>query len=190
LRSVGSAPWFAVSAALYGGADDAATARVLLEQWAAHPANRVGHAYLAVVDAILAHRAGSAESPKAERAAATFDEMGFPYYRALALEFAGKTREALEIHRRTGSVRDARRLEAVLEPPNRRGRRPDALTAREEEVARLVALGKSNRAIADELCISERTVENHTASILSKFGLPSRSELIARYAASAAQGAP
>jgi predicted ATPase/DNA-binding CsgD family transcriptional regulator len=48
------------------------------------------------------------------------------------------------------------------------------LSAREREVLRLVADGHSNRAIADLLSISERTVENHVLHILTKLGLGSR----------------
>jgi DNA-binding CsgD family transcriptional regulator/tetratricopeptide (TPR) repeat protein len=49
------------------------------------------------------------------------------------------------------------------------------LTAREVQVLRLVATGKSNRAIASELVISERTVATHVSSVLTKLGLSSRS---------------
>ena len=49
------------------------------------------------------------------------------------------------------------------------------LTARETEVLALVAQGKSNRAIATELCISEKTVASHLNHIFTKLGLSSRS---------------
>jgi DNA-binding NarL/FixJ family response regulator len=49
------------------------------------------------------------------------------------------------------------------------------LTARELEVLRLVAAGKSNRAIATELFRSEKTVARHVTNILTKLDLPSRS---------------
>ena len=45
---------------------------------------------------------------------------------------------------------------------------PAGLTPREMEVLRLVAAGKSNRQVADELFLSERTVETHLTSILAK----------------------
>lgn len=53
------------------------------------------------------------------------------------------------------------------------------LSARELEVARLVARGLSNRAIADELVVSVRTVETHVANAMSKLGHTSRSQLAA-----------
>jgi non-specific serine/threonine protein kinase len=54
----------------------------------------------------------------------------------------------------------------------------DDLTMREREVAGLVAQGKSNREIADELVLSRRTVEKHIANILSKLGLANRSQIV------------
>jgi DNA-binding CsgD family transcriptional regulator len=53
------------------------------------------------------------------------------------------------------------------------------LTAREREVAALVAQGKSNRAISDELVISERTTESHVTNILGKLGFSSRAQIAA-----------
>jgi predicted ATPase/DNA-binding CsgD family transcriptional regulator len=51
------------------------------------------------------------------------------------------------------------------------------LTTREREVVALVARGLSNRQIADELVVSERTAEWHVANSLSKLGLSSRAQL-------------
>jgi DNA-binding NarL/FixJ family response regulator len=53
----------------------------------------------------------------------------------------------------------------------------DVLTAREREIARLMADGLSNRDIADRLVISEGTVEVHVKHILSKLGFRSRTQL-------------
>jgi DNA-binding CsgD family transcriptional regulator len=49
------------------------------------------------------------------------------------------------------------------------------LTAREAQVLALVATGKTNRAIADDLFISEKTVARHLSNIFTKLGLSSRS---------------
>jgi len=51
---------------------------------------------------------------------------------------------------------------------------PTRLTARELEVLALVATGKTNRAIADALGLSEKTVARHVANIFTKLGLTSR----------------
>ena len=51
------------------------------------------------------------------------------------------------------------------------------LTIREREVAVLIAQGKSNREIADTLVVSERTIETHVSSILSKLNFTSRTQI-------------
>jgi DNA-binding CsgD family transcriptional regulator len=59
-------------------------------------------------------------------------------------------------------------------------REPDAhsqLTAREREVAALVASGLSNKQIGERLVISERTAEGHVERILSKLGYRSRAQI-------------
>jgi LuxR family maltose regulon positive regulatory protein len=62
------------------------------------------------------------------------------------------------------------------------GRTPDGevLTEREKEVLRLLAAGRSNQAIADELIIALGTVKRHVNSIMSKLGVQSRLEAAAR----------
>ena len=52
----------------------------------------------------------------------------------------------------------------------------EALTAREREVLELMAEGRSNRAIAEQLVITERAVEKHVTSIFSKLDLPQTAE--------------
>jgi DNA-binding NarL/FixJ family response regulator len=52
----------------------------------------------------------------------------------------------------------------------------DHLTPREREVLELMAEGRSNRAIAERLVVTERAVEKHVTSIFSKLGLPSSSD--------------
>jgi DNA-binding NarL/FixJ family response regulator len=73
---------------------------------------------------------------------------------------------------------------ALLSPPSppqspRRALKQQfgGLTAREREVARLVAQGKSNRAIADELVVGISTVEAHITHILTKLGFSSRAQI-------------
>jgi DNA-binding NarL/FixJ family response regulator len=52
----------------------------------------------------------------------------------------------------------------------------EPLTDREREVLRLVAKGLANKAIADELGITERTARTHVSNILGKLGLASRTQ--------------
>jgi DNA-binding CsgD family transcriptional regulator len=51
------------------------------------------------------------------------------------------------------------------------------LTAREREVAALIAQGKTNRAMAEQLVLSERTVEGHVTNILTKLGCTTRTQI-------------
>ena len=55
----------------------------------------------------------------------------------------------------------------------------DPLTPREREVAALVARGLTNRQIASDLHLSERTIENHVSKILRKLGFASRAQVAA-----------
>ena len=59
--------------------------------------------------------------------------------------------------------------------------RPGGLTARESEVASMIAAGKTNREIAEALVLGERTIETHVSNILGKLELTSRRE-VARWA--------
>ncbi len=71
----------------------------------------------------------------------------------------------------------APRGEGISRPPPRPERPTvDPLTERELEVLKLVAHGKSNREIADELVVSEGTVRTHVSNILSKLHLASRTQ--------------
>jgi DNA-binding NarL/FixJ family response regulator len=63
-------------------------------------------------------------------------------------------------------------LDALVEPASPRD--AHGLTGRELEVLRLVAGGRTNKAIAAELVLSERTVERHVSNIFAKLGLTSR----------------
>lgn len=89
-----------------------------------------------------------------------------------------------EVFTGLGATRDAARCRRALRgsgmaPPSRRGRRGygGQLSPRESEVARLVALGHTNREIADVLFLSPRTVEQHVAKVLRKLKVSSRGEV-------------
>ena len=59
-----------------------------------------------------------------------------------------------------------------------RGGRLDLLTQREQDVCGLLAYGHTNVEVAEQLSISERTVETHRANIMAKLGLGSRAEMV------------
>jgi DNA-binding CsgD family transcriptional regulator/tetratricopeptide (TPR) repeat protein len=85
-----------------------------------------------------------------------------------------------------------RRLRATGAPVPRARRTADGVpqelrergvTPREADVLPLVAAGMGNRAIADDLHLSIRTVESHLSSLLTKLAAENRTELAARYLA-------
>ena len=93
--------------------------------------------------------------------------------RALGDEDAAKTEltAARKVFEKLGAVPDLIRTEALLNTKSATG----GLTSREVEVLRLIASGLTNRAIAEKLHISEKTVARHVSNIFVKLDLPSRS---------------
>jgi DNA-binding NarL/FixJ family response regulator len=78
---------------------------------------------------------------------------------------------ARSVFEQLGAAPDLARVEALS---RKAGRVAGGLTTREIEVLRLVAAGKTNRAIAADLVISEKTVARHLSNIFTKLGLWSR----------------
>jgi DNA-binding CsgD family transcriptional regulator len=72
-----------------------------------------------------------------------------------------------------GAAKDLERARQLARKPERKD--AGGLTAREIEVLVLVASGKTNRAIASELVLSEKTVARHVSNIFTKLGVASRS---------------
>ena len=72
---------------------------------------------------------------------------------------------------RLGAAPDVAAVRALLQGPHEL---PAGLTAREAEVLRLVASGRTNRDIAVELVISEHTVARHLQNIFAKVGVGTR----------------
>jgi HD-GYP domain-containing protein (c-di-GMP phosphodiesterase class II) len=72
----------------------------------------------------------------------------------------------------------AQELGVAAPKPRRRGEWPAGLTGREVEVLRLLATGASNRMIAQELVVSEKTVAHHLEHIYHKIGISSRAAAV------------
>jgi DNA-binding NarL/FixJ family response regulator len=109
------------------------------------------------------------------------DECGAVYEAAQAgLELAGVLRaldRAGDAARREAEARERlRSLDVPLPAPVVE---QSLLTAREQEVLRLVAQGRSNAAIAAELVLSVRTVERHVENVYGKIGVSGRTARVA-----------
>ncbi len=91
------------------------------------------------------------------------------------------------------AIKTVHRGEAVLHPTiarkvleryrqakerTEKGYEPDSLTERETAVLKMAAKGMSNSEIAEELCLSVRTIESHLGSIFNKLGVGSRTEAV------------
>src|SRR5262245_42999559 len=85
---------------------------------------------------------------------------------AIRAAFAGEVHPDPQVARVLAQRMRARRDEPPTEP----------LTAREQEVLRLLARGAANKEIAAELSITERTARTHVSNILGKLGLASRTQ--------------
>jgi DNA-binding NarL/FixJ family response regulator len=141
---------------------------------------------------VEADRAPDTARAALEDAADLYRESGLAYEGAGArLELAGVLRAlgrdaaaaAAEVAARTELVRLGA---ATTEPPPARDR--DALTARQREVLRLLAQGRSNDEIARELVVSVRTVESHVAGAYGKIGVGGRTARAAATAYALANG--
>ncbi|MET0765845.1 MAG: AAA family ATPase [Blastococcus sp.] len=158
----------------------------------------------------LARARGRVEAAagRPDRAAEAFDravtaarQAGYPYERARAelaagqfLRRAGQRRRAVELLEAAHAtfttlgaepwvLRCATELSGSgLQPASRRGRDHAALTSQELVVARLAAVGRTNREIAGELVVSVKTVEYHLRNAFQKLGVARRRELAARLA--------
>jgi len=129
--------------------------------------------------------AGDAEAalPRLRRALRVWEEMEAPYEAARVRLLVGMG--CRELGDREGAARE---VEAARQAFQALGAAPDVaragtlsgrderhgLTARELEVLRLLAKGRTNRAIAGELVLSERTVERHITNTFAKLGVPTR----------------
>jgi ATP/maltotriose-dependent transcriptional regulator MalT len=122
------------------------------------------------------------------RAAALWERLGCPYERARALAEGDEPAQlaALELFDRLGARPDLERLRQRLRAegvrhiprgprPSTRGN-PLGLTAREAEIAALLARALTNARIGARLHISPKTVDHHVSAILGKLGVATREE--------------
>ena len=112
-------------------------------------------------------------------------ERGIPYEEGLALMHGTDPEqiEAIRIFEDLGAVATANKVRHVLMDKGIKVPRGKSLatrdhaaglTARQAEVLDLLAQGRTNTDIADELFVSHRTVENHVSAILMKLDVPNR----------------
>jgi DNA-binding CsgD family transcriptional regulator len=126
------------------------------------------------------------------RAADEWQRLGCPYEEALALadgdSFArlrslaildqlGAARVAANL-RRDLRAEGVRQIPRGARPATKRN--PAGLTAREMDILRLLVDGLSNRRIAEQLCISAKTVDHHVSAVLAKLDVESREQAAAR----------
>jgi DNA-binding CsgD family transcriptional regulator len=182
-------------AAMRSGRDEVAA------RWPAYL--RMAEPYVALCEAEATRLVGSDDPDAWAEAAGRFDVVPQPYTRAYARfrESAAlfgahrdprRARAALREAHQTAVALGAAPLQAAVEGVALRARVElssvaagrssaghSALTAREEEILGLLALGLTNRQIAERLFITEKTAGHHVSNILAKLGVSRRAEAAA-----------
>ncbi|ONI90326.1 hypothetical protein ALI144C_02970 [Actinosynnema sp. ALI-1.44] len=181
---------------------DTASARRLADEFAADIGPRdcpLGHAMIpGCRGAIAADRGQFADAANLHtESAALLAALPRPYEQAAAMEAAARCSlaaghqegveqlaDACRLFTTLGATWDAARCGRLARehggmPGPRRGRRGYGaeLSPREQEVARLMASGRTNRQIAEVLFLSPRTVERHAARVLHKLGVTRREDI-------------
>ena len=172
--------------------DDLATARIAVDEL-----SRIAEQFTApAVRASAAHATGAMRHAEGDLPAALrslreawtlWQELEVPYQAARVRVLLGQTCQQLGDHvaaefefngarhffQRASAQPDLARVDLLQHA----GRKTDTpmLSARERQVIELVATGRTNREIARQLSISERTVDRHVSNILLKLNLPTRS---------------
>lgn len=164
---------FAIQLALLGGAREISVAHELVRAVEGSKERSIVRAHARLIDCIASRRRGGASRKAGEAAAGEFAVLGWRLCEALALDAAGLASRASALYREMGAAH-----------PQTFGRQkpggPGVLTPRQEQIARLVATGATNRGIADRLGISENTVEHHLLAVFSRLGVRTRSQLTAQ----------
>ena len=148
-----------------------------------------------VLAAIAAHARASVELAQgnalrvldpARQAFAVWQRMGAPYLAARLRVLLARACVALgdaegarlemqcarEVFEQLGASPDMAVLDAIARPADAPGRN---LSGRELQVLRMIATGKTNKAIARELSLSEKTIDRHVSNIFDKVGVATRS---------------
>ena len=155
--------------------------RPLVEGAAARAGAAVDRALLAFLDAAAARERGDGTrcAASARSAATRFARIGWHVLETQALDLAGDVALARERYAAMGAYAELRRLERSSLDRPASPEVPALLTSRERELALLVAAGKSNRAAAEALSVSEKAIEKYLTSIYAKLGMTSRVQLAA-----------
>jgi DNA-binding CsgD family transcriptional regulator len=174
-------------------ADDVAAARVAADELTEFAATFEAPMLHAMADratgaVLLAEGDPRAASSTLRRAMTTWQQLDTPYDAARARVLVGLACRALGdedsarleldaarwVFQQLGASPDLARVQKLTGGPTpERGDSP--LTLREVQVIRLVATGRTNRAIAGDLFLSEKTVARHVANIFTKLDINSRS---------------
>ncbi len=108
-------------------------------------------------------RGGDADTASAAEAARRYEALGWSIHAARCREMCGARSQST--YHKLGARGELRRIVG--------------LSAREKEIARLVADGLANKLIAERFNLSLRTIEKHLTSIYAKLGLDNRAQLVA-----------
>ena len=176
-------------------ADDVAGARDAAAELAGIAADADADA--PILDAMAAHWTGAVRAAEGDQAAALgalrrawtlWQRVEAPYEAARARTLLGQACRnigdedsammefdaAAAVFARLGAAPDVARIEALTAATRQPPPVPGGLTAREVDVLRRVATGRSNREIAADLVLSEATVARHVSNILAKLAVRSR----------------